>query len=60
MEKSKIKLKKGSPDMAQSSSTAADRKKALAAALTQIERSFGKGSIMRLGDGTVLDRKSVV
>jgi len=55
MEKSKIKLKKGSPDMAQSSSTAADRKKALAAALTQIERSFGKGSIMRLGDGTVLD-----
>jgi len=55
MEKSSIKLKKGSPDMAQSSSTATDRKKALAAALTQIERSFGKGSIMRLGDGTVLD-----
>jgi len=27
-----------------------DRKKALEAALTQIERSFGKGAIMRLGD----------
>lgn len=28
----------------------ADRKKALAAALTQIERQFGKGSVMKLGD----------
>lgn len=28
-----------------------DRKKALAAALGQIERQFGKGSVMRLGDG---------
>lgn len=28
-----------------------DRKKALAAALSQIERQFGKGSVMRLGDG---------
>ena len=28
-----------------------NRKKALAAALTQIERQFGKGSVMRLGDG---------
>ncbi|MEW6411093.1 MAG: recombinase RecA [Candidatus Zixiibacteriota bacterium] len=35
--------------------TAPDRKKALDAALTQIERSFGKGSIMRLGDNTVLE-----
>ena len=26
------------------------RKKALAAALGQIERQFGKGSVMRLGD----------
>jgi recombination protein RecA len=32
----------------------ADRKKALAAALTQIERQFGKGSVMRLGDGTAM------
>ncbi|MEW5794961.1 MAG: recombinase RecA [Candidatus Zixiibacteriota bacterium] len=45
--------------MAQSSSTAADRKKALSAALTQIERSFGKGSIMRLGDGTVLEVETI-
>lgn len=27
-----------------------DRKKALAAALTQIEKQFGKGSVMRMGD----------
>lgn len=32
-----------------------DRQKALEAALTQIERSFGKGSIMRLGDSTSLE-----
>jgi len=35
--------------------TMPDRKKALEAALSQIERSFGKGSIMRLGDGSVLE-----
>ncbi len=35
--------------------TMPDRKKALEAALVQIERSFGKGSIMRLGDKTVLE-----
>jgi recombination protein RecA len=29
----------------------ADREKALAAALGQIEKQFGKGSVMRLGDG---------
>ena len=27
-----------------------NRKKALAAALSQIEKQFGKGSVMRLGD----------
>ncbi|MFZ5980229.1 MAG: recombinase RecA [Candidatus Zixiibacteriota bacterium] len=32
-----------------------DRKKALDAALSQIERSFGKGSIMRMGDSTVME-----
>lgn len=36
-------------------STTSDRKKALDAALSQIERSFGKGAIMRLGDGQVLN-----
>jgi recombination protein RecA len=30
-----------------------DRKKALAAALTQIERQFGKGSVMRMGDASL-------
>jgi len=30
-----------------------NRKQALAAALTQIERQFGKGAIMRMGDGMV-------
>ncbi len=32
-----------------------NRTKALAAALAQIEKQFGKGSIMRMGDGTVVD-----
>jgi len=36
-------------------STFDDRKKALEAALAQIERSFGKGAIMRLGGSTVLE-----
>jgi len=31
-----------------------NRKKALAAALTQIEKQFGKGSVMRLGDSTAV------
>ncbi len=37
-----------------------NRKKALAAALGQIEKQFGKGSVMRLGDGGLLrDMESV-
>ena len=32
-----------------------DRGKAVDLAITQIERQFGKGSIMRLGGGTILD-----
>ena len=36
-----------------------ERQKALDAALGQIERQFGKGSIMRLGDSTALDIESV-
>ncbi len=31
-----------------------NRKKALAAALSQIDKQFGKGSVMRLGDDTVM------
>lgn len=53
MEKKKIAIKKGKSDMATTTS-APDRKKALDAALSQIERSFGKGSIMRLGGDNVI------
>ncbi|PWB68723.1 recombinase RecA [candidate division GN15 bacterium] len=41
--------------MSTATSTAPDRRKALEAALTQIERTFGKGSIMRMGDENVLE-----
>ncbi len=37
-----------------------NRSKALAAALSQIEKQFGKGSIMRLGDGEVVQDIQVV
>src|SRR5512138_1575629 len=52
MESKKVDIKKGKSDMAATATatTMPDRKKALDAALTQIERAFGKGSIMRLGD----------
>ncbi len=53
MTKKKLNIKKGTANMAVT--TGPDRQKALDAALTQIERSFGKGSIMRLGDNTVLE-----
>lgn len=36
-----------------------DKQKALDAALSQIERQFGKGSIMRLGDNQAMDIASV-
>jgi len=34
-----------------------DREKAIEAAMTQIERQFGKGSIMKLGSQAVLETK---
>ena len=37
-----------------------NRKQALAAALQQIERQFGKGAIMRMGDGTAMEGIGVV
>ena len=37
-----------------------NRKQALAAALTQIERQFGKGTIMRMGDGSLVNDIQVV
>jgi len=36
-----------------------DKQKALEAALSQIERSFGKGSIMRLGQQDSLDIEAI-
>ena len=36
-----------------------DKSKALEAALSQIERSFGKGSIMRLGDNQVVETEAI-
>ena len=38
----------------------ADKAKALAAALAQIEKQFGKGSIMRMADGEVVEEVAVV
>lgn len=36
-----------------------DKQKALDAALSQIERAFGKGSIMKLGSGTAMDVEAI-
>ena len=40
-------------------STADNKKKALEAALSQIERQFGKGAIMKMGEGAKLDIETV-
>jgi recombination protein RecA len=32
-----------------------DKSKALAAALAQIEKQFGKGAVMRMADGAVVE-----
>ena len=45
---------------AQSSALNAEKAKALQAALAQIEKQFGKGSIMRLGDGEQAEDIQVV
>ena len=37
-----------------------NKAKALAAALSQIEKQFGKGSIMKMGDGSVVKDIQVV
>ena len=39
--------------------TSMDKRKALDAALSQIERSFGKGSIMRLGQGKAVEVEAI-
>jgi len=53
MANKKIEIKKGKSEM--TTNTMPDRQKALEAALGQIERAYGKGSIMRMGDKTVLE-----
>src|SRR5512147_2618823 len=40
--------------MAQQSSTAFDREKAIELAIGSIEKQFGKGAIMRLGEGDAI------
>ncbi|MBN8505301.1 MAG: recombinase RecA [Burkholderiales bacterium] len=42
------------------SNVSSDKQKALAAALAQIEKQFGKGSIMRLGEGEAIEDIQVV
>ncbi|PPJ74108.1 recombinase RecA, partial [Staphylococcus haemolyticus] len=37
-----------------------DKSKALAAALAQIEKQFGKGSVMRMADGAVVEEVQTV
>ncbi|MDP3315729.1 MAG: DNA recombination/repair protein RecA, partial [Devosia sp.] len=36
-----------------------DKEKALAAALSQIERNFGKGSIMKFGEGAIAQVEAI-
>ncbi len=36
-----------------------DKEKAIEAALSQIERAFGKGSIMRLGENKTIEIESI-
>ena len=47
-------------DDKQSKAAAAERAKALSAALSQIEKQFGKGSVMRYGDNEVAHDIKVV
>ncbi|GBH25440.1 recombinase RecA [Burkholderia vietnamiensis] len=47
-------------DSKKGSGMTAEKSKALAAALAQIEKQFGKGSIMRMGDGDVKEDIQVV
>ena len=48
------------PASAQNTAATAEKAKALQAALAQIEKQFGKGTIMRLGEGEVIEDIQVV
>lgn len=45
--------------MAADNSTNSEKDKALGVVLNQIERTFGKGSIMRLGDATQMKVETI-
>lgn len=60
MSKAKTTSKNGSKNSGKNSLEAKQREKALATAVTQIERSYGKGAIMRMGsDGATLQIGSI-
>src|SRR5436190_24055973 len=49
----------GQPNLRVIENTAMDKSKALDAALSQIERAFGKGSIMRLGASPAIEIEAI-
>jgi len=55
----KIVVKKGKAEMATTTNIVPDRRKALESAIQQIERNYGKGAIMRLGDNTILEIETI-
>jgi recombination protein RecA len=55
-----VKMSNTAPDSGKLAAINTEKAKALQAALAQIEKQFGKGSIMRLGAGEVVDKIEVV
>lgn len=51
--------KKKAPTPVANPTTAEDKKRALETAISQIEKSYGKGSIMRLGDGMQVNVEAI-
>ncbi len=47
------------PNLRVIESSGVDKKKAIEAAISQIDKAFGKGSVMRLGDREVVDIESI-
>ena len=59
MDRAELKVIEGDKPVNNAGKGGVDKQKALEAALSQIERSFGKGSIMKLGDQQALDIEAV-
>jgi recombination protein RecA len=55
-----VKMSNTAPESGKLAAINTEKAKALQAALAQIEKQFGKGSIMRLGAGEVVDKIEVV